>query len=217
MNLTWWGWNQPLLSNQASEKEPAEIIITPPLTVETDDTHVYFYSEVNSDRALDLIQRLRETDARLRWMHSNRELPGENIVPIWLHINSSGGDLFTAFAVADQVAGLKTPVYSIIEGLAASAATIISVACTKRFILPHSYMLIHQFWSAFWGKHEEFKDEMALQEMLIDQFVEFYQKRTKLSSEDLREKLKHDFWMNAQQALQYGFVDEIRPSASVGV
>jgi ATP-dependent Clp protease protease subunit len=178
-----------------------------PLTVESVDNHVYFYSEVNTDRALALMRSLREIDRMIRNEKLTRNLAEDTDIPIWLHINSPGGDLFTAFAIADQIMQLKTPVYSIAEGLVASAATIVSVVCPKRYVQPNTYMLIHQFRSWFWGKHEEFKDEMRLQDMLIARMTAFYARFTHMTEEDLTERLKHDFWLDAGQAIELGLAD----------
>lgn len=73
-------------------------------------------------------------------------------IPIYLHINSFGGSLYDAYAAVDTIKNLRVPVYSIIEGCAASAGTIISVVCTKRFIGKNAHMLIHQLSSSMWGK-----------------------------------------------------------------
>lgn len=181
--------------------------VTPaPLTVEAFDNHVYFYSDVDTDRCLALMKTLRELDNKFRQESISRNMDG-TVVPIWLHINSGGGDLFSAFGVADQIRQIKTPIISIVEGLTASAATIISAACARRLIQPSAYMLIHQFSTFFYGKHEEFKDEMQLQEMLMKRLVTFYVSRTRLDEPTLADMLKHDTWMDAARAIETGFVD----------
>jgi ATP-dependent protease ClpP protease subunit len=180
--------------------------VAAPLTVEAFDNHVYFYSDVDTDRCLALVKTLRELDNKFRQESSSRNMSG-TIVPIWLHINSGGGDMFSAFGVADQIRQIQTPIISIIEGLTASAATIISTACPKRLVQPSAYMLIHQFSAFFWGKHEEFKDEMQLQEMMMKRIIAFYVSRTKLDEVRLAEMLKHDTWMDAAKAIEYGFAD----------
>jgi len=179
------------------------------LTVEAFDTHVYFYATVDSDRTLALMRELRSIDQRLRAERLTRNLEDSDQTPIWLHINSPGGDLFSAFSVADQIEKLHTPVYTVIEGLGASAATIISVAGKKRYIQPNSYMLIHQFRTWFVGKYEEFKDEMVLQDMLIDRMAEFYADHSSMNKDGVREKLKSDWWMDAKQSVEAGLVDFI--------
>jgi ATP-dependent protease ClpP protease subunit len=182
---------------------------TPRLTVETVDNHVYFYADVDSDRCLALIRTIRETDASLRTEYLSRGLEGMPSTPIWLHIHSYGGDLFTGFSIADQIAMIKTPIYSIVEGICASAATLISMSCTKRYILPSSFMLIHQLSGFKWGTHEQFKDEMTLQNKAMDRLVEFYAKHSQVSETEIRTMLQRDFWMDADTCIKNGFVDEI--------
>jgi ATP-dependent protease ClpP protease subunit len=182
---------------------------SPRLTVETVDNHIYFYADVDSDRCLALIRAMREADADLRAEHISRGLEGTPLPPIWLHIHSYGGDLFTGFSLADQIALIKSPVYSIVEGICASAATLISLACERRFILPNSFMLIHQLSSFVWGTHEQFKDEMNLQNKAMDRLVDFYVDHSSISEEDLRRMLQRDFWMDAELCVANGFVDEI--------
>ena len=183
---------------------------TPKLTVETTGNHIYFYADVNSDRVLNLIKSIRELDAALRNEQLSRSIK-EMLppTPIWLHVQSNGGNLYAGFSFADQIATIKTPVYSIAEGCCASAATIISLACTKRYAFPNSFMLIHQLRSIMWGSYEEFKDEMKIMDMLMDQMVAFYGKHTKMSTEEVRELLKRDSWFNAIQCVEKGLVDEI--------
>jgi ATP-dependent Clp protease protease subunit len=117
--------------------------------------------------------------------------------------------VFAALSVADQIERLKSPVYGIIEGLCASAATFIALSCHKRFITPHSFILAHEFSSGFYGRYQEFKDEVVLQDMLFKTFVDFYAGKTNLTVEDLHDKLKHNWWLDAKQAVEFGFVDFI--------
>jgi ATP-dependent protease ClpP protease subunit len=183
---------------------------TPKLTVETIDNHVYFYATVDSDRCLAMIRTIRELDSQLRRERLSRNIP-EHIdqTPIWLHIQSGGGELFPGLATADQLAVIQTPIYSIIEGVCASAATLISLACSKRYITASSFMLIHQFSAVHWGTHESFKDEMELQNMLIGLLVNYYQSKSKIPKSNIKKMLKHDTWMNADKCLELGLVDAI--------
>lgn len=181
-----------------------------PLTVETIDNHVYFYSGVNSDRCLALVRQLREADSRLRSEHLSRNLPsGYEEVPIWLHIYSGGGDLFAGLAMADQIQMIKTPVYSIIEGYCASAATLISMSCTRRYIHKRALFLIHQLSDVAWGTYEQIQDEMNMLDMAMAMLVDFYASRSKQKEKEIRALLKRDSWFNAKQCLDRGFVDEI--------
>jgi len=194
------GWRLTASAADSGEKR---------LTVEQVDNHIYFYATVDSDRCLDLIKQIYEVDKDLRAEQISRGMEDAPATPIWLHIHSYGGDLFSGFSTADQLKRVKSPVYAIVEGVCASAATLIAMSCDKRYILPNSFMLVHQLSTFVWGTHEEFKDEMLLQEKAMEQLVKFYEAHSKLKEEEIRDMLKRDFWMDAATSVEKGFVDEI--------
>ncbi|MCC6616277.1 MAG: ATP-dependent Clp protease proteolytic subunit [Anaerolineae bacterium] len=180
-----------------------------PMTVETIDNHIYYYADVDSDRGLALMRALREKDRDLRAEQLSRGMDGAPMTPIWLHIYSIGGDLFAGFSLADQLATIKSPLYSVVEGICASAATLLALSCTRRYILPSSFMLVHQLSSFMWGTHEQFKDEMSLQAMMMERLVAFYTSKTKLGGDEVRDMLTRDSWMDAATCIKHGFADEI--------
>ena len=183
---------------------------TPKLTVESIDNHIYFYSEVNSDRCLALIKLIKQIDVNLRNERLSRSIPDSfEKTPIWFHVQSCGGDLMAAFAVADQIKKIHTPVYSMIEGVCASAGTILSCCCKKRYITQSSFMLIHQLSSFQWGRYEEFKDHINLLDMCMKQITNFYKNNTKMNLTKIQALLKRDSWFDAKQSLALGLVDEI--------
>lgn len=179
------------------------------LTVETVNNHIYFYADIDTDRCLALIQYLHYLDADIRSEHISRNLSPDNMTPIWLHICSNGGDVAMALAVADQIASIKTPVYTVVEGICASAATLLSISGAKRYILPNSIMMIHELSTMFFGSHTEFEIELSFQQILMQKITKFMESRTKMSYENLADVMKRDFWMDADKALENGFVDEI--------
>lgn len=179
-----------------------------PLTVETVNNHIYFYSGVNSDRCLALIKELRWKDNELRTEYLTRSLPDNHPkTPIWLHINSGGGTIFDAFSVSDQIKTMDTPIYSIVEGFAASAATIISMSCTKRFVQPSAYMMIHELSNIAWGKYSDFEDEMSLMDMLMEMLKNFYSNHSKLKAKEVEKFIKRNSWFNASACVKHGLVD----------
>jgi ATP-dependent protease ClpP protease subunit len=178
-------------------------------TVEIADNHIYFYSDVNSDECLKMMRAVRETDLQLRSQQVARGIEDTAQTPIWIHIHSYGGDLFSGFSIADQLKLIKSPIYTVVEGVCASAATLIALSGNKRYILPNSFMLIHQLSTMAWGTHEQFKDEMNLQENAMQRLVRFYGAHSKMSEGELRDLLKRDYWMDSETCLKNGFVDEI--------
>ena len=175
-----------------------------------ENNHVYFYSEVSRESIFKLNILLRESEKFVHTM--SFDLNVKNI-PIYLHINSFGGSLYDAYAAVDTIKNLRVPIYSIIEGCAASAGTIISVVCNKRFIGKNAHMLIHQLSSRMWGKMSEIEDEYKHLNELMKQIKRLYGEYTKISKKELTELLKHDIWLNPQTCIKYGLVDDVYDSS----
>lgn len=176
------------------------------LDVEADDNHIYFYTDVSKESVLSLNKNIAKIEADM--LHTGNVL-GIPTPEIKVHINSPGGSLFDGLAAVDYVRRCKAPVHSIIEGAAASAATLISVMAHKRSINKHSYMLIHQLSSGLIGKYEELIDDMENNKALMKAIKQIYLERTKIPENLLKEILKKDLYFDAKQCLKYGLVDQI--------
>jgi len=166
---------------------------------------IYFYGDVTESNALDLNSTLHAVDKKLNVISS---LLGVKPV-INLHINSYGGSLFAGLATVDTIRGLDADVHSIIDGAAASAATIISTTCTTRSIGKYSKMLIHQLSSGMYGKYNELEDDMENNKHLMDTIKQIYKEHTQVPMKKLCEILKHDLWFDSKTCLELGLVDEI--------
>ena len=179
--------------------------ITDSVTVRDND--IYFYCSVNKKNIVKLITAIKDCTKRLQ--HAQIDL-GVDYLRINLHINSFGGSVFAALAAIDTIVSNPIPIISIVEGGAASAATLISCVCHERKITPNSFMLVHQLSSGFWGKLEEIKDEFKNLKKLMRTLSKIYKKHTKIDeSEDttLKDLLKRDLWLSSRECLKYGMVD----------
>ena len=169
------------------------------------ENNLYFYGDVTESNALELNASLFELDKKLSV--SNVFLDIRPIIN--LRINSFGGSLFAGLATVDVIRSLNSEVHSYIEGAAASAATIISVACDKRYIGKYSKMLIHQLSSGTYGKYNELEDDMENNKHLMATIKEIYKEYTRVPMKKLDEILKHDLWFDSQTSLKLGLVDDI--------
>ena len=179
----------------------------PPRGVEADENRVYFYSNVGEKEVFELVKILRSMDIEMQALSLRL---GIKQIPIELHIHSGGGDLFSGLAAIDTIQNMKTPIHTYVQGSVASAATLMSVCGSKRFIYKNSMMLIHQIsTSMMYGKYNEFLDEVENQNLLMEKIKNIYKEKTKLDDETLDEMLSHDLWLNAEKCLELGLVDKI--------
>jgi len=174
--------------------------------VEIEDNKIFFYCPVGTKEVLELNKVLTRLDSDMQIVGLKL---GIQPPPIELHIHSEGGSVFSGMAAMDYIKRCKTPVHTYVDGSAASAATLMSIAGKKRFIHNNSFMLIHQLSTFVHGKYEEFKDEIRNQELLMDTIKRSYKENSKMSDEQINELLKHDLWLDSKTALEYGLVDEV--------
>ena len=175
--------------------------------IEVDQTTIYFYADVTEKEALELNKVLRRLDIETEYMRMQFGLAERP--PIHLHIHSPGGSFFSALSIVDTIKACKSPVYTYIDGFAASAATLISVVGKKRFASPHSFMLIHQQRMMWEGKHADFIDEIENQKHVTDTIQKIYVKHTKMKEKELQSILKRELHMPAEECLKLGLIDEI--------
>jgi ATP-dependent protease ClpP protease subunit len=177
-----------------------------PRGIEIDENRIYFYCSVGTSEALELNRLLRKLDIEMKYLAGRLAC---RTVPIHLHIHSSGGSIFAALSVVDTIKKCDTPVYTYVDGSAASAATLISIVGHKRFISPNSFMLVHQPQLEWSGKLDEFVDEIENQKNIYEKLTKVYLENSKINKEELDELLKHELWLDSDLCLKNGFVDKI--------
>jgi ATP-dependent protease ClpP protease subunit len=176
-------------------------------TVNRANNRIYFYSDIDRDSALRLITEMRLAEKDLLREQIDFELDAPR--PLYIHIYSYGGIVHSGFSIMDAILTSKVPIYSVIEGYAASAATIVSVVAKKRFINKHARFLIHEVSGMSWGKLSEMKDSTKNAEGLMEAIKKVYQEHSKMPKAIMEDLLKHDLDLTPEQCLKYGFVDKI--------
>jgi len=169
--------------------------------------HIYFYSDVTNKSCFELTTHLRILDIALDG-EDYKDFKKKDKV-IHLHINSYGGCLMSAITIINTISALNHQVYSYIDGYAASAGTLISCVCKKRFMYKNSRMLIHQLSSIAEGTYENIIDEFNDLTELMEEIRKIYMDNTKIKEKELRELLSRDIWLNSKKCLQYKLVDKI--------
>jgi len=175
--------------------------------VSSEYNRIYFYSGVTRQDNLQLNKLILNTGQKMKSIELCYKLPEPP--KVYLHINSYGGSVFAGFSSVDYIKSCPVPVTSIIDGCAASAATIMSVVAKERYIHEHAFMLIHQLSSGMWGKFEDMKDDMKNNELLMKKIIGIYEENTKLPKSKIAQILKRDLWWDAKTCLKYGLVDDI--------
>jgi ATP-dependent Clp protease, protease subunit len=177
--------------------------------IKVDGNKIYFYKGVSRDSVLNLIGVLNENIKKLKAVIS--QIGSIDNIPIYLFINSEGGDYFAGLSAMDHIKNMNYPIYTVIDGMVASAATFISLAGTKRFITRSSWVLVHQIRSWFGGMytHEQLKDEMENSGNIMKSLNIMYSEHTRIPKKKLDQFFKHDLYIDSAQVLKYGIADHI--------
>lgn len=127
-----------------------------------------------------------------------------------IYINSEGGDVFEAVAIYNLIArfdGKKT-VY--VDGLAASAASMIALAGDKTITASNAMWMIHNPWGIAIGESKDFREKADVMDKLKEQMVDTYAKKVgaKATKEQIRGWMDAETWMTAAEAKERGFSDE---------
>jgi ATP-dependent Clp protease, protease subunit len=137
---------------------------------------------------------------------------------ISIYINSPGGSVTAGLAIYDTIQHIKPNVQTICLGQAASMAALLLTCGTegKRFALPSARILIHQPWGGVQGQATDIgiraREIVRLKTMLI----EYFAKHTKRDTDSIAADLERDFYMSAQEAVDYGLADKLLVRESDG-
>lgn len=133
---------------------------------------------------------------------------------VTVRINSGGGDVFAAHAIHNLLRSYKGRVTVMIDGLAASAATVVAMAGDRIVMPDNALFMIHNpaiGLSDYYGADELLKAAEALQ-TIKGSIVAAYQRRCKASAEELAAMMDAETWLGAEECLAKGFVDEVQGS-----
>jgi ATP-dependent Clp protease protease subunit len=204
--------------------EPIRNYLVPTVIEQTNRGERAFdiYSRLLKERIIFLGTPIDDTVANLmmaQLLHLESEDPDKDIS---IYINSPGGEITGLFAIYDTIQYIKPDVSTICIGQAASAAAVLLAAGThgKRFVLPHSRILIHQPHGGASGQAVDIAiqaKEITRMRELLDNILAHH---TGQPVEKIAGDTDRDFIMSAIEAKEYGIIDEIlsnRELASVGV
>lgn len=157
---------------------------------------IYVYDAIGSMFGIDAMQFIADLNS----------VGSKNIN---LRINSPGGDVFEAKAIANAIKNHPSKVTAYVDGLAASAATTIALAADEVVMSEGSFFMIHNAWSLAMGDADEMLKMAEMLEKVTDSIANEYTAKTGKEKEQVRKWMNEETWFTAQEALDNGFVNSI--------
>ena len=206
-------WGYPK-TKEARRHDMDEKMVWMPQIYETNGNREYvfdIYSRLLKDRLVFVDGEINDTSANLivgQILFLESQDPEKDIS---LYINSPGGSVTAGLAIYDTIQYARPDVQTICIGQASSMGALLLACGTpgKRFALPSSRVLIHQPWGGVQGQASDVslqaKEILRLKKLTI----EYFAMHTGKSAETVAADMERDFFMSAQEALEYGLVDRI--------
>ncbi len=201
------------MHNDGSRIEPIRNYLVPTVIEQTNrgERGYDLYSKLLKENIIFVGTPIDDTIANLicaQLLHLESENPDKDIN---LYINSPGGDITALLAIYDTMQFIKPDITTICFGQAASAAAVLLAAGTKgkRLALPHARILLHQPYARAYGQGTDI--ELAANEVLRmrDILEKILADHTGQEIERIHRDTDRDFVMSAEEALEYGLIDEV--------
>jgi ATP-dependent Clp protease, protease subunit len=138
----------------------------------------------------------------------NKELAGLKGMTVQLRINSPGGDVFEARAIATAIAQ-HGDVVAHIDGLAASAATYVATAAKRVEMADGGFFMIHNAWTLAYGNKNDLRSTAELLDKVDQSIINDYAKKTGKSVDEITGWMDAETWFSAREAKDNGFVDNV--------
>lgn len=145
----------------------------------------------------------------LKWNKEDEGVEVADRKTITLYLNSPGGDLFVGLVAAEVIKKSVTPVHITVLSLAASMGSVLLASGHKRTAYKHSNILIHDGSTGIAGSSNKVKDHMKYFDKKSEQIKDFIVANSKVTREKYKEMEDREWWLTAEEALEYGLLDEI--------
>ena len=132
-----------------------------------------------------------------------------------IYINSPGGDVFAGFALYNILNRHPATKIVHIDGLAASAASVVAMAADTIVMPAASTMMIHKAWTFAYGNSSQLQEIAVELERIDGQLAQIYSDRTGIPVDDVAELLASETWMSGAEAVEKGFADELEENKKI--
>ena len=137
-----------------------------------------------------------------------------SVATIELTINSPGGDVFDGVALANLLRAHPARTVAVVQGLAASAASFIAVACDEVVMAANATLMIHDAWGMCVGNAEDMLTMAATLDAVSDNIADFYAAKAGGERAEWRDRMRAETWLTATAAVEDGLADRVEAFAS---
>ena len=141
-----------------------------------------------------------------------RDADGDDVT---IHVNSVGGNVFDANTMSELVRSYKGKTVTSIEGIAASAASFFALTADSVVMNPSALLMIHNPYTSCYGNAEEMRKTADMLDKVRSTITGQYVRKTGMEEPEVEKMMDDETWLDAQEALDLGFVDSISDAAPI--
>jgi len=190
--------------------QPGENISVPYVLDNKGQDRVFdLWSRLNQDRIIFLGDRINDHVANIVVAQMLYLESQNHDAPIYLYINSPGGIVTSGYAILDAMNYITPEVHCTCVGQACSMGAVLLAAGSKRFALPNSTIMIHQPSGGFSGQSTDMQIHANYIQKMKETLTKIMAENTGQSYEKVYADMERDNFMSAEEAKEYGIVDEV--------
>lgn len=138
-----------------------------------------------------------------------KDIPKEELKPIYIWIHSYGGDLEQANAMIDIMAASRIPIVTVAMGVAMSAGFMLFLAGHKRYAFKHSNLMVHEGSAAFSGTAEQIEEAQKNYKKQINEMKEYILLRTTIDEKTFNKNKSKDWYLTSDELVKFNVVDKL--------
>lgn len=165
-----------------------------------------FYIDYEVD---DLYNLIELSKIIIQMNMEEKDVPKEDLKPIYLYVHSYGGDLEQAFYFCDLVMSSRIPIVTIAMGVAMSAGFLIFCAGHKRYAFKHSQLLVHSGSAGFQGTAEQIEEAQKNYKKQLNEMKVYILERTNIDEKVFNKNRTKDWYLTAEELIKYNVVDKL--------
>ena len=167
------------------------------------DRRIVFNKEVDSSLIEDVVLHI------IKWNQEDKGKAPESRKPIYIYLNTNGGDVISGNLLIGALRSSKTPVYGVVMACAASMGAYLAMAFHKTYAFPDSVLLLHDGSTGAQSSSRKMKDITNFYDKLDNRVKKFVLDNTKITEEFYEEIADREYYMFADEAKELGIVDYI--------
>lgn len=174
--------------------------------------HIYFYDAIDTQTQLWLQSQMMAAYEEYVISNAKEIASTRSIVEnIYIHINSPGGDLTSSLAIYDFIKNFPMTCIGVVEGMAASGASIMLCACALRQMTKTSVVLCHELrhWGFYYSTWHNVQDQYTNDKFFMEKIKEIYLTETTIPPATIDEALSHDLYWGTDKCLEYQLCDVV--------